>query len=133
MMNYTNYGFPQYQPQQRMNTIQPPSSRMFFVSNILEANAMPVNDLEPVFFYNRAENVIYKKQIDSTGAAPVQIFKLEPAQTQISGDKKENNINPYESNFKAISDELGSLSSKIDKLLQTPEPTVEVDEKNKRR
>ena len=53
--NYNNY--PQYQ-QQRINFL-----KMIPVSNIMEANATPVNDLEPVFFFNRAENVVYKKQI----------------------------------------------------------------------
>lgn len=116
MQNYGfNYGLngagynpyaPQFQNQARANAL-----KILPVSNIMEANATPVNDLEPVFFFNRAENVIYKKQIDSTGAAPIQTFKLDLLE-------KEEVKKPFEEDFKAINerlDELVTLIKPIDK------------------
>lgn len=94
--HYNNY--PQYQ-QQRINFL-----KIIPVSNIMEANATPVNDLEPVFFFNRAENVIYKKQIDNTGAAPIQIFKLET----IEETQKEN---PIETKLNLIDERLNSIET----------------------
>lgn len=96
--NYGPYNYPNYQHQpQRFSGL-----KIIPVSNIMEANATPVNDLEPVFFFNRAENVIYKKQIDNTGAAPIQTFKMEileqtpkenPIETKLSLiDERLNNI-----------------------------------------
>lgn len=66
------YPFQQQYPYQRINQL-----RIIPVSNIMEANATPVESYDPIFFYNKAENVIYKKQIDSTGAAPIVVYKLE--------------------------------------------------------
>jgi hypothetical protein len=92
---YGNY--PQYQTQRYGGL------RIIPVSNIMEANATPVNDLEPVFFFNRAENVIYKKQIDNTGAAPIQTYKLE-----ILEAPKEN---PIESKLNLIDERLNSIET----------------------
>lgn len=94
---YNNY--PQYQ-QQRVSS----GLKIIPVSNIMEANATPVNDLEPVFFYNRAENVIYKKQIDSTGAAPIQTFKLEIVENM----QKEN---PIEIKLTNIDERLNNIET----------------------
>lgn len=77
------------------------------VSNILEANATPVDSLEPVFFYNRAENVIYKKQIDGTGAAPIQIFKTDSKPDIEILDEKQVNI--LDEKFKSVNDRLDGL------------------------
>ena len=95
--NYGPYNYPNYQHQtQRFSGL-----KIIPVSNIMEANATPVSDLEPVFFFNRAENVIYKKQIDNTGAAPIQTFKLE-----ILEQTKEN---PIEAKLLAIDERLNSI------------------------
>lgn len=104
-----NYG---YNPYQRLGTL-----KMIPVTNILEANAMPVDSLEPIFFYNRSENVIYKKQIDNTGAAPVQIFKMSmPGQAELN-ETDTAKVNTYEENFKALNDRLDGLF----KILQPEE------------
>lgn len=70
---------------------------------------MPVDSLEPIFFYNRAENVIYKKQIDSTGAAPIQIFKMSMTGQADLNETGQGSINTYEENFKALNDRLDGL------------------------
>ena len=106
-----NFG---YQP--RFNPL-----KIFPVSNIMEANATPVDSLEPLFFFNKAENVIYKKQIDGTGAAPIQTYKLQPAEEELSGVKKENSINMYADNFKSINERLDGLYE----LLNKPQEDIE--------
>ena len=106
MMN--NYGYNPYLPQQNQQRFFN-GLKIYSVSNIMEANATPVENLEPVFFYNKAENVIYKKQIDGTGAAPIQTFKLSLTPIE---EEKQSNI--YEDNFKAINDRLDD----IEKLLE---------------
>ena len=114
--NYAGYnmsGFNNpYIPQSNMSRINIPqqSLRILQVSNIAEANATPVDSLSPTFFYNKAENVIYMKQIDQTGAAPIRTFKLQAIEEPLQS-------NLYENDFKAINDSLDSLSSKLDKLL----------------
>lgn len=112
MMNYYN-PYLQPQPQQRLMNMS--ALKTYAVTNIAEANATPVDNYEPVFFYNKAENVIYKKQIDGTGAAPIQTYKLD-----LSPAKDEKGINTYEENFKAINDRLDGiekiLSKKEEKL-----------------
>ena len=115
MQNYSGYGgfnpyLPQYQNQPNYQNFQQnrvAGLKIIPVSNVMEANATPVNDLEPIFFYNRAENVIYKKQIDSTGAAPIQTFKLELAETT------QEVKNPYEQDFKEIRESLNELKALI--------------------
>ena len=107
MQNYSGYNnFNPYMPQYPNYQNRITGLKIIPVSNILEANAMPVNDLEPIFFYNRAENVVYKKQIDSTGAAPVQIFKLDIQEAQ-------ETKNPYEADFKKIRESLEELKTLI--------------------
>ena len=106
MMN--NYGYNPYLPQQNQQRFFN-GLKIYSVSNIMEANATPVENLEPVFFYNKAENVIYKKQIDGTGAAPIQTFKLSLTPIE---EEKQSNI--YDDNFKAINDRLDG----IEKLLE---------------
>jgi hypothetical protein len=98
-----NYNFNPYQ-QQRFSPL-----RIYSVSNIMEANSTPVDNFEPIFFFNRAENVIYKKQIDGTGAAPIQIYKLAEPQHEISNENTSGNINTYEENFKALNDKIDGL------------------------
>lgn len=96
-----NFGFnPYLQQQQRF--VSP--LKIYAVSNIMEANATPVENLEPIFFYNKAENVIYKKQIDSTGAAPIQTFKLS-----LMPVEEEKHINPYEDKINALTDRIDGL------------------------
>ena len=100
MQNYGNF----YYPQQRFTPL-----KIYSVSNILEANATPVENLDPIFFFNRSENVIYKKQIDGTGAAPIQIYQLAEPQHTTTSENTSANINPYEENFKALNDRLDIL------------------------
>ena len=104
MMN--NFGFNPYfqQPQQRF--VNP--LKIYSVSNIMEANATPVESLEPIFFYNKAENVIYKKQIDSTGAAPIETFRVD-----LSHVNEEKGINTYEDKFNAINERLDTLEKTL--------------------
>jgi hypothetical protein len=100
MQNYGNY----YYPQQRFAPL-----KIYSVSNILEANATPVENLDPIFFFNRSENVIYKKQIDGTGAAPIQIYQLAEPQHATTNENTSANINTYEENFKALNDKIDGL------------------------
>ena len=102
-----NYGYNPYFQQHNQQRFSP--IKIFPVSNIMEANATPVDSLEPIFFYNKAENVIYKKQIDNTGAAPIQIFQLAHAQDDLSMSKSDLGINYHEKEFKAINDRLDGL------------------------
>ena len=83
--------------------------KIYSVSNILEANATPVENLDPIFFFNRSENVIYKKQIDGTGAAPIQIYQLAEPQRATTNANTSANINTYEENFKALNDKIDGL------------------------
>lgn len=106
-----NYGYNPYLPQQAYQQQKFSPLKILPVSNILEANATPVDSLEPIFFFNKAENVIYKKQIDGTGAAPIQIFKLEHAQDDLSMGKSNLGINYHEENFRAINDRLDELKN----------------------
>lgn len=115
MQNYGNF----YYPQQRFTPL-----KIYSVSNILEANATPVENLDPIFFFNRSENVIYKKQIDGTGAAPIQIYKLAgPQRATTNENTSANIINTYEENFKALNDKINGLY----KLFQEEE--IEEDKK----
>lgn len=95
--------------------------KIYSVSNIMEANATPVENLDPIFFFNRSENVIYKKQIDGTGAAPIQIYKLAEPQHEISNENASANINSYEENFKAVNDRLDVLQKSLDDYVQKME------------
>ena len=78
--------------------------KIYAVSNILEANATPVENLEPVFFYNKAENVIYKKQIDGTGAAPIQTFRID-----LTPMEEEKPIKNFDDKFNAINNRLDNI------------------------
>ena len=109
-----NYGYNPYLQQMRVAPL-----KMIPVSSIMEATAMPVDSLDPVFFYNRAENVIYKKQIDNTGAAPIQIFKFQPAQQPISNENTSTNTNPYEKDFKGINDKIEVLQKTFDDYIKS--------------
>ena len=121
-----NYGYNPYLQQiQQMQTQQRISPlKIFQVSNILEANSTPVDNFEPVFFYNKAENVIYKKQIDNTGAAPIQVYKLEQVQQTVNEDEK-NSTDIYIKNFETIENRLNNLSEKIDKLFKLSNEDIE--------
>lgn len=126
-MNYGNYN--PYLQQMRVTPL-----KMIPVSNIMEANAMPVDTLDPVFFFNRAENVVYKKQIDNTGAAPIQIFKLELPQSPKNEEKQVPNINPYEKDFKGINDKIEMLQKTFEDYIKSQneyEEDVEVIEHKK--
>ena len=104
MMNYNGFNpYIQNQP------LRYSPLKIFPVSNILEANSTPVESLDPIFFYNKAENLIYKKQIDGTGAAPIQVYKFEPLNEPLSDDKKSGNMKTYEKELKAINDRLDGL------------------------
>lgn len=109
-----NYGYNPYLQQMRVTPL-----KMIPVSSIMEATAMPVDSLDPVFFYNRAENVIYKKQIDNTGAAPIQIFKFQPAEQPISNENTSTNTNPYEKDFKGINDKIEVLQKTFDDYIKS--------------
>ena len=114
MQNYGMNGYYNPYQQQRINHL-----KVYSVSNIAEANATPVENLDPVFFFNRAENVIYKKQIDNTGAAPIQIFKFQPAQQPISNENTSTNTNPYEKDFKGINDKIEVLQKTFDDYIKS--------------
>lgn len=124
--NYSNYGYNNpYTYQQRF--ISP--LKIYPVSNIMEANATPVESLDPVFFYNKAENVIYKKQINATGAAPIQTYKLNTTE-----QPEIKQLNPYESDFEKINDSIISLSNKLDELINPSQIEEErIDEKKGRK
>jgi hypothetical protein len=113
MQNYGMNGYYNPYNQQRFTPL-----KIYSVSNIMEANATPVENLDPVFFFNRSENVIYKKQIDGTGAAPIQIYKLAEPQHEISNENTSANINTYEENFKAVNDRLDVLQKSFDDYVQ---------------
>ena len=95
--------YPYHQQQYPYQYQQRNQLRIIPVSNIMEANSTPVDGFEPMFFYNRAENVIYMKQLNQTGAAPIQVFKLETQQ--------ETPVNPYENDFKLITEKIDGLYS----------------------
>jgi hypothetical protein len=113
MQNYGMNGYYNPYNQQRFTPL-----KIYSVSNIMEANATPVENLDPVFFFNRSENVIYKKQIDGTGAAPIQIYKLAEPQHEISNENTSANVNAYEENFKAVNDRLDVLQKSFDDYVQ---------------
>jgi hypothetical protein len=113
MQNYGMNGYYNPYNQQRFTPL-----KIYSVSNIMEANATPVENLDPIFFFNRSENVIYKKQIDGTGAAPIQIYKLAEPQHEISNENTSANINSYEENFKAVNDRLDILQKSFDDYVQ---------------
>lgn len=83
VMNYGNYNYGYNQPQgqysglfnQQQVQVQQPV--ITFVSDIAEAIATkPDVTGKPLFFYNVANDEIYKKQYDNTGAAPVKTYKV---------------------------------------------------------
>lgn len=121
-MTFSNYGIP---PQYQQAPRQVQMFRMYPVSNIMEANATPVDNFEPVFFYNRAENVVYMKKMLQDCSAPIQVFKLHPADSPLS-DEKQKRENIYENDFEAINEKISDLSVKIDRLLP------ETDKKDKK-
>jgi len=125
MMNYNNgFGNPYYNPQ--INGIQnqfstPQSFSTIFVSNIAEAIATkPDVTGKPLFFYNKADEEIYIKQYDNTGAAPVKTYKLVV-----------ENIEPQQN---PILDSIKSLDNKINdiKKLLTPEIIDDTDKRGRK-
>lgn len=129
VMNYQNYGMNGYSnPYVHQQRFVAPL-KIYLVSNILEANATPVEGLDPIFFFNKAENVIYKKQIDNTGAAPIQVYKLSVMEQPTNETKQ---LNPYENDFKTINESINILSNKLDKLIN-PSPLEEFEETNEKK
>ena len=110
MQNYGMNGYYNPYQQQRINHL-----KVYSVSNIAEANATPVENLDPVFFFNRAENVIYKKQIDSTGAAPIQIFKLAGVGHENLNENAQIDVSYYDEKFNALNERLDGLKEIIEK------------------
>lgn len=114
---YSNF-FPQNNPSPM--PLQNPTFTTTLVSDITEATATkPDITGKPLFFYNKANEEIYLKQYDNTGAAPIKVYKLliEPT---------ENKPNPFEEGFKSIDNKLNEI-----KKLLTSESNNE-RERNKR-
>lgn len=110
MQNYQgfNYGFNPYQQQQFHQTQQQNSQsfKLIPVSSKNEVNSF-ITDFNgtPAYFHNQATNEIYIKQFDiKTGLAKIQEFKH--VESDLSHDEEQNNINPYEKDFKAINERL---------------------------
>lgn len=111
VMNYGGYNqfVPQYQNMFSQNQNQMGANTVF-VSDIAEAIATkPDITGKPLFFYNKANEEIYVKQYDNTGAAPVKTYKLF-VETQ------EEKPNPLLENFKSLDNKLDDI-----KKLLTPE------------
>jgi hypothetical protein len=127
MQNYGMNGYYNPYNQQRFTPL-----KIYSVSNIMEATATPVENLDPIFFFNRSENVIYKKQIDGTGAAPIQVYKLSVVEQPTNETKQSN---PYENDFKTINESINILSNKLDKLINPlpPEEFEDINEKKGKR
>ncbi len=103
-VNYYEQNYPQYNQAQNNGGVIP-------VSTIEEARAFIV-DIHgtPTFFYNGNQKEVYLKQTNKqTGHADFYIFAK--AQEQETGEKKENNINSYEKDFKAINEKIDGLYS----------------------
>lgn len=82
-MNYGNYNYGYNLPQnQYQNLFNQPQTQIqqpviTFVSDIAEAIATKPDVMgKPLFFYNVANDEIYKKQYDNTGSAPVKTYKI---------------------------------------------------------
>ena len=110
MQNYGMNGYYNPYNQQRFTPL-----KIYSVSNIMEANATPVENLDPVFFFNRSENIIYKKQIDSTGAAPIQIYKLAEPQHENLNENTQIDVSYYDEKFNALNERLDTLKEIIEK------------------
>jgi len=86
------------------------SGKILFVSSIEEAKATPADMLgNPLFFYNKANNCVYIKQTDATGAAPIREYQLVKPPEQASVP------NPLEQELRAIHERLEELNKKLDK------------------
>ena len=125
MMNYTNgYGYNPYSTPQfngLQNQYQQPQSTIMFVSNVAEAIATkPDVTGKPLFFYNKADEEVYIKQYDNTGAAPVKTYKLVI-----------ENIEPQDNH---IANSIKGLNQKLDdiKRLLTPEIIEEAEKRSKK-
>ena len=125
MMNYTNgYGYNPYSTPQfngLQNQYQQPQSTIMFVSNVAEAIATkPDVTGKPLFFYNKADEEVYIKQYDNTGAAPVKTYKLVI-----------ENIEPQDN---PIANSIKGLNQKLDdiKKLLTPEIIEEAEKRSKK-
>lgn len=119
-MNYGGYN--QYMPQyQNMFNQNQASLNTSFVSDIAEAIATkPDLTGKPLFFYNKANEEIYLKQYDNTGAAPVKTYKLVI-------QKEEPQTNPYLESFKSLDHKLDDI-----KKLLTPDIIDRGSKKNER-
>ena len=118
-MNY-GYGYNNLQPQPNYFN-QQQNFNTTFVSDITEAIATkPDVTGKPLFFYNKANEEIYIKQYDNTGAAPIKIYKLVI-------QKEEAQTNPYLEKFKSLDHKLDDI-----KKLLTPEIIERGNKKNER-
>ena len=106
MQGYNPYQMQQFQhPQQQT----PQSFKLIPVSSKNEVNSF-ITDFNgtPVYFHNQATNEIYIKQFDiKTGLAKIQEFKH--SESDLSHVENENNINPYEKDFKALNERFDTL------------------------
>lgn len=85
--------------------------RVILVSNIEEANATPV-DLSgnPLFFFNRATNEIYMKQLDQTGAAPLISFVLKPQESQIKLSQEQTKpVYDFQNDLRKLTDKVEEI------------------------
>ena len=122
-----NYGYnPYLQTQMRLTSL-----KILPVSNIMEANSTPVESFDPMFFYNRAENVIYMKQLNQTGAAPIQTFKLQLPEQSISNGNKPADVNPYEKDFKGLNDRIDVLQKTFDDYIKSQNEEEDIYENKK--
>lgn len=92
------------------------------VSDIAEVMATkPDVTGKPLFFYNVANEEVYKKQYDNTGIAPIKTYKL------VVNNEQEKPINPFDKSFKTLNDKLDNIA----KLL-TPEIIEEVEKRGRK-
>lgn len=119
-MNYGGYN--QYIPQyQNMFNQNQTGMNTTFVSDIAEAIATkPDVTGKPLFFYNKANEEIYLKQYDNTGAAPIKTYKLVIT-------KEETQTNSYLESFKLLDHKLDDI-----KKLLTPEVIEKGNKKNEK-
>ena len=108
-MTTPNYQQLQQTQNQSLQQNQVPSFSTIFVSNIAEAIATkPDVTGKPLFFYNKADEEIYIKQYDNTGAAPVKTYKL------IINEK--NGENKEQANSTIIVDSIKELDNKLNEI-----------------
>jgi len=118
MQNYGfNYGgYNPYLPHgnyQQMQQQSTPNFKLYPISKESDINSI-VADFSgsPLYFHNQSNDEIYIKQFDiKTGLTNLKKYK--PLEGSLSQVNKEDNINPYEKDFKSINDRLDELKELI--------------------